>query len=459
MANLVNIVINGHDASKPAFDQAIRNAHHLETSLRPVGKTFLEISRAGDTIGTIFGDKVSGLIGQAQGLGLAAEGAGRAFAKLGAARFAALGGIAAVLAVAAGAVVHYTDKFEKVAAAEEKVIATQDALNLAIIKSKDPMAALEEAETQRFRTEEEKIAQLEKEGAEVGILTKLNEKLNEVTLDGIIKQDAALSLKRDRFVEDLKTQKLLSTMFIGPTALEKKGGALGQSEITDKQSETRAHQDNLVRIHDEIKDEKDRNAAIELEDGRHLTKLTDLERQHHFAVVDFIREEAKERAKNWNTVLTAAGSVFGSLATITGTFGKKAFALTQALRYAEAVVNTAAGVARALAEYAWPYSIIVGVAVAAAGAAQIATIASSKPPQAHGGLDYVPANQTFLLEQGERVVQRNQNARLTDFLDNWSGGGGGSGGSEIYLDGIKLGRALKRMSENGQLQISARSIV
>lgn len=41
---------------------------------------------------------------------------------------------------------------------------------------------------------------------------------------------------------------------------------------------------------------------------------------------------------------------------------------------------------------------------------------------AHGGLDYVPKESTFLLDKGERVLSPNQNAELIDFMR--SGGGG-----------------------------------
>jgi hypothetical protein len=74
---------------------------------------------------------------------------------------------------------------------------------------------------------------------------------------------------------------------------------------------------------------------------------------------------------------------------------------------------------------------------------------------AHSGLDYVPADSTFLLQQGERVVQRNQNEQLTDFLD---GRGGGTTQVNIYLDGQILSRSLGQMSRDGRLEISAKAI-
>ncbi len=60
--------------------------------------------------------------------------------------------------------------------------------------------------------------------------------------------------------------------------------------------------------------------------------------------------------------------------------------------------------------------------VIAAGAAYGATVAGV----AHGGLDYVPKEQTFLLDRGERVVSPKQNRDLTSFLNSERTTGGGN---------------------------------
>lgn len=64
-------------------------------------------------------------------------------------------------------------------------------------------------------------------------------------------------------------------------------------------------------------------------------------------------------------------------------------------------------------------------AVAAAGAAASMTAGSSLAlaGAAHGGLDYVPDESTYLLQRGERVLSPRQNTDLTEFI-NTSGGGG-----------------------------------
>lgn len=77
-----------------------------------------------------------------------------------------------------------------------------------------------------------------------------------------------------------------------------------------------------------------------------------------------------------------------------------------------------------------PQVATANTALAAAGAtaagATGAGIGAGLAGAAHGGLDYVPREQTYLLDQGERVLSPNQNEDLTSFLntDRESGGGG-----------------------------------
>ena len=73
---------------------------------------------------------------------------------------------------------------------------------------------------------------------------------------------------------------------------------------------------------------------------------------------------------------------------------------------------------------------------------------------AHGGLDYVPRESTYLLDKGERVLSPSQNEDFTA----WMKGGGGSSVVEVHLDGEVLARGLGRMSGDGRLVLSAKAI-
>lgn len=102
----------------------------------------------------------------------------------------------------------------------------------------------------------------------------------------------------------------------------------------------------------------------------------------------------------------------------------------------------------------WPISIGAPAAAAAAvtGATAIyaAGAAAGKGAAAggafHGGSEFVPSEQSYQLQRGERVLSPRQNTDLTDFLD---GGQGGGSDRQINIslddDGIYSGRAVRKL--------------
>lgn len=105
-------------------------------------------------------------------------------------------------------------------------------------------------------------------------------------------------------------------------------------------------------------------------------------------------------------------------------------------------ISTSSGLAFA-AQYAsvmsnvsYPYNLIA--APIAAEAAAVATMIGGMAyvgvgAIAHGGLDYVPKEQTYLLDKGERVLSPSQNNDLTKFL-----GGGASNGSGLTIQNLNI---------------------
>lgn len=103
---------------------------------------------------------------------------------------------------------------------------------------------------------------------------------------------------------------------------------------------------------------------------------------------------------------------------------KAAFMVDKAIKVAKAVMEAPKIVLNAYAagaEVGGP--ILGGVFAAIAGAfaaTQIAMIASAPMPSAHGGLEYVPKEETYLLDRGERVLSPKQNKDLTDMLTHYN---------------------------------------
>lgn len=75
----------------------------------------------------------------------------------------------------------------------------------------------------------------------------------------------------------------------------------------------------------------------------------------------------------------------------------------------------------------------------------------------HSGMDYVPAEGSYLLSRGERIIQPTANEALTEFLEG-GGGGGQMINITLNLDGAPLYRAMGRASRDGRLNISAKAV-
>lgn len=101
---------------------------------------------------------------------------------------------------------------------------------------------------------------------------------------------------------------------------------------------------------------------------------------------------------------------------------KAAFMIYKMLKTAEIIMSTAA-LAMKMAEVGAGFGpaavvmvpLLVGTAIVL-GAVQLAMLATAPMPAAHGGLTNVPAEQTYLLQKGERVLSPNQNADLNAYM-------------------------------------------
>lgn len=94
---------------------------------------------------------------------------------------------------------------------------------------------------------------------------------------------------------------------------------------------------------------------------------------------------ADARAAREVAALERTGASEQQVAALRDKIQAEAFERQKIARYAEAVVSTAAGVARAFADYPFPVSAAIGGIVAAAGGVQVATIASQEYSGAGGG--------------------------------------------------------------------------
>ena len=130
---------------------------------------------------------------------------------------------------------------------------------------------------------------------------------------------------------------------------------------------------------------------------------------------------------------------------------KKLAKLQKNLAIANAIRNTAAGVIKTISVLgATPHGLAMAALVTAMGAAQLKIIQGTPiQGQAHSGLDSVDREGTYLLDKGERVVKRDQNRDLTDFLADQQRGGGSI---TINVSAVDVD-SFKRLLQGQQKQI------
>ena len=184
-----------------------------------------------------------------------------------------------------------------------------------------------------------------------------------------------------------------------------------------------------------IDDETERNALLEQARQEHLAKLYVMEADFAAKAIDLDKQQAEARSQSignmFSTMTGAAATFFGQQSAMY----RAAFAMEKAYAVYKAVMNireTYSNTYNSVAAIPIIGPYIAAPTAAAAAAVQVAQAAQLRSMQApsvggiaHGGLDYVPKETTFLLDEGERVLSPRQNKDLTRYLNerqNTTGG-------------------------------------
>lgn len=175
--------------------------------------------------------------------------------------------------------------------------------------------------------------------------------------------------------------------------------------------------------------------------------------------LDLIRkyedDAEKLQAQKTSMMLQNSAALFDGLAALALTFSgkqsgifKAMFAVSKAFAIADAIVKIQTGIANAAA-LPFPANLGAMATVAAATGSIVSTIQGTRlQGVAHGGMDNIPREGTWLLDGGERVVSPQQNRDLTSFLAK-EGGSGGAPIVNLYEDRSRAGQVTSR-NDNGQ---------
>ncbi|KPH64163.1 tape measure protein [Pseudoalteromonas porphyrae] len=157
-------------------------------------------------------------------------------------------------------------------------------------------------------------------------------------------------------------------------------------------------------------------------------------------IVAFANFEKQTETDKANAIVGLGAATFKTMANQS----KTAFKAYKAFAIAQAIINTyqsATAAFNSLAGIPIVGPILGGVAAAAAvglGMQQVRQIKNQQPAGiAHGGLDYVPNESTYVLQRGERVLSPKQNTEISQMARRYNAGGAandtGNSGVNIHI--------------------------
>jgi hypothetical protein len=293
-------------------------------------------------------------------------------------------------------------------------------------------------------TELERVRYAVVSGALVGINEQQQERLEQLAAE-IDAMNASAEAQRE--IVALREQ----FAQISQSALEAEG------DLMAVENARYAAQKSAIEEQMELLREKG-EATIELE-AEYQKAVEDQESEHQNRL-KAIRDKAEQDELIRKQVqLAGAESLFGALGDLTETFGKKQSGLRKALLIAEkasaiasATIAIQEGIANA-ASLKFPANIAAMGVVASQTAGLIGTIQGVSV--AHGGLDYVPKETTYLLDKGERVVSPAQNRDLTNFLNSGKSSGSAIAKVEVINNGQPVSATAQMDGETMRIVLTA----
>lgn len=188
--------------------------------------------------------------------------------------------------------------------------------------------------------------------------------------------------------------------------------------------------------------ELERFELLEIAKQEHMDAMWAMEQE--FALKQQQLDEAQKFAR-----IDMYQGLFSGLAGMTSAFfGEQSaahrvmFGIEKGFAIAQSVMAIQQSIAKAMS-LGFPANIPVIAQAVGQGSQIISNIKSvSMGGVAHGGLDYVPKESTYLLDKGERVLSPNQNQDLNNFMKS-----GGSG--EVIINNYSSAKIEQRQDANG----------
>jgi len=229
----------------------------------------------------------------------------------------------------------------------------------------------------------------------------------------------------------------------------KRRGQIGLA-ANDDAGELEYNADNQIR---DLERQTELNSAAgyfsqrEANEAAHQERLFQIKNRYagelQSNIVAFANFEKQTEADKAKAIVGLGAATFKTMAGQS----KTAFKAYKAFAIAQAIINTyqsATAAFNSLAGIPIVGPILGGVAAAAAvglGMQQVRQIKNQQPAGiAHGGLDYVPNESTYVLQRGERVLSPKQNTEISQMARRYNAGGAandtGNSGVNIHISNL-----------------------
>lgn len=210
---------------------------------------------------------------------------------------------------------------------------------------------------------------------------------------------------------------------------------------------------------DPVFDATQRNKLLQEAEQEHLNKMLLMEEEHSVKKKELDKQLGDARISMqemaFNGMTSAASMFFGE----NSKMHKAAFAMEKAFAVQKALMNieeTYSNTFNAISAIPLigPYiAMPMAIAASAMQVASAAGIQGMSAPSvsgiAHGGLDYVPKESTYLLDKGERVLSPRQNKDLANFMAN----GQKDNASGITINNNSSAQVSANRGPNGEVTI------
>lgn len=183
--------------------------------------------------------------------------------------------------------------------------------------------------------------------------------------------------------------------------------------------------------------ELERFELLEAAKQEHLDNMWAMEQDHALKEQALSEQLQNAKLQNYGNTMGAMAGLLGAFAGENNRISQLMFSAQKGYALAQIFMNNKVALSEAWASAPFPYNV-PAVTMAALETGALAAAAQAITPMfsgiAHGGLDYVPKESTYLLDKGERVLSPRQNKDLANFMSKGNTGGIGEVNLTLNID-------------------------